>query len=208
MRDAWRADLEHMVMVGSKPRILWYLEASARFLLVPRIRAVWLYRLSQVAARHRAMPLALLLQARALRISGAEISPNATIGPGLCLMHSSGVVIGPEVTIGRGARIYQGVTIGDGRLPGQPTIGDHVTIGAGASVLGGVVVGDRVVIGAGARVTGDVSDDSVVLAPPSTVGPRRPGQDARLDSLAGRIPVQRHHPSIPAPRRPGDEAVP
>jgi serine O-acetyltransferase len=191
MRHAWRADLEHMVMVGSKPRILWRLEASARFLLVPRIRAVWLYRLSQVAARHRAMPLALLLQARALRISGAEISPNATIGPGLCLMHSAGIVIGPDVTIGAGARIHQGVTIGDGRVPGQPTLGDHVTIGAGAWILGGVVVGDRVIVGAGARVTSDVPADSVVLGPPSTVTARRPGTDLRLDSLAPRIPAQR-----------------
>lgn len=199
MRHAWKADLEHMVMVGSKPRMLWRVEATLRFLLVPRIRAVWLYRLSQVAARHRAMPIALALQARALRISGAEISPHATIGPGLCLMHSAGIVIGPEVTIGKGARIYHGVTLGDGRIPGQPSIGDHVTIGAGAWVLGGVIIGDRTVIGAGARVTGDVPDDSVVLGPPSTVAPRRHGHDPRLDSLRPEVPAQRRPPAMENP---------
>lgn len=184
-RSALVADLEHMVERTGKPTGRWGAEVAVRTAVVPRVRAVVLLRASQVVAR-RSSILALALQARALRASGAEISPQAEIGPGLCLMHSSGIVIGPQVRIGRGARIYQGVTLGDGSRPGQPTIGDDVTIGAGAAVLGGITVGDRVTIGAGAVVTKDVPSDSVATGSPATHRPRRPGADPRLDDLAQR----------------------
>ncbi len=179
------SDLEHMVKGRSRSRAMWWVEVALRVALVPRVRAVCLFRLSQVAVRRRAMPIALLLGGRTQRGSGAEISPSATIGPGLCLMHSTGIVIGPDVTIGRGARLYQGITLGDGQRPGQPTIGDHVTIGAGAWVLGGVTIGDRVIIGAGALVTGDLPDDAVAAAPSGAYKLRRPGVNPRLDRLAG-----------------------
>lgn len=184
IRHHLMADLQSMIEGRSTSRLLWWAEVTLRIALVPRVRAVCLFRISQYAARRRAMPVALLLQGRALRGSGAEISPNAEIGPGLCLMHSAGIVIGPEVRIGRGLRIYQGVTLGDGRIPGQPAVGDHVTIGAGASVLGGVSVGDRVIIGANALVTRDLPDDAVALAASGSFKIRRAGTDPRLDSLA------------------------
>ncbi len=177
------ADLDHMVEGRQSSGAKWWAEVLVRVVVVPRVRAVCLFRLSQAAARRGAKVTALLLQSRALRASGAEISPSARIGPGLCLMHSVGIVIGPDVRIGRGARIYQGVTLGDGLLPGQPVLGDHVTIGAGACVLGGVTVGHRVLIGAGARITRDLPDDSVALAT-AAAKPRRPGVDMRLDELA------------------------
>lgn len=179
------ADLESMVEGRTGSRALWWAEVVLRLILVPRVRAVCLFRLSQCAARRGLAPLALLLQGRALRGSGAEISPSAQIGPGMCLMHSAGIVIGPEVKVGRGVRIYQGVTLGDGRTPGQPTLGNDVTLGAGASVLGNVKVGDRVIIGAGALVTRDLPDDAVALgSPQGSFKLRRLGADPRLDALA------------------------
>jgi serine O-acetyltransferase len=188
------ADLQHMVEGRHGSGARWWAEVLVRIAVVPRVRAVCLFRLSQAAARRGARVTALLLQSRTLRASGAEISPSARIGPGLCLMHSVGIVIGPDVRIGRGARIYQGVTLGDGQRVGQPVIGDHVTIGVGACVLGGVTVGDRVMIGAGARITRDLPDDAVALASSSPV-PRKPGVDPRLDELASRAV-----PSEPATR--------
>lgn len=177
------ADLEHMVEGGQGSRARWWVEVLVRIAVVPRVRAVCMFRLSQVAARRGAKVTALMLQARTLRASGAEISPSARIGPGLCLMHSVGIVIGPDVRIGRGARIYQGVTLGDGLRDGQPVLGDDVTLGVGACVLGGVTVGDRVIVGAGSRVTRDLPDDTVALAT-SAPAPRKPGVDPRLDELA------------------------
>ena len=82
------------------------------------------------------------------------------------------MIVGPEVVAGRNLRLYHGVTLGDGARPGQPRLGDDVTIGTGASVLGGVTIGDRVVIGAHSVVTRDVPDDSVVIGSPATARPR------------------------------------
>lgn len=178
-----RGDLEHMVEPGGRSTRAWLPDVLARVALVPRVRAVVQLRAAQAIAP-RFMPAAHLLQARALRSAGAEISPFARIGPGLCLMHSTGIVIGPSVRIGSGLRIYQNVTLGDGSTPGQPVVGDDVTIGAGACVLGGVVVGDRAVIGANAVVTKDVPADHVATGAPATSRPRRPGADPRLDALA------------------------
>ncbi len=94
----------------------------------------------------------------------AEIADDVEIGP-YC-------VIGPDVRIGSRAMIYHGVTLGDGSVPGQPTLGDDVSIGAGAAVLGGVTIGNRVVIGAHAVVTRDLPDDVVAIGAPATYKPR------------------------------------
>jgi serine O-acetyltransferase len=161
-------DLRHMVEARDQGGIRWRLEVATKFLLVPRIRAVIYYRLGHALVSRRMVPLAMLLESRAIRASGAEISPGAHFGPGLCLMHSVGIVVGPEVRVGRNLRMYQGVTLGDGSRPGQPTIGDDVLIGAGASVLGGIRIGDRVVIGAGSVVTQDIPDDSVATGSPAS----------------------------------------
>lgn len=202
-RSLLLADLEQTVESRGLSRTLWWVEVVLKVILVPRVRAVCLFRLSQYAARSRMMPVALFFQGRAIRGSGAEISPSAEIGPGLVLIHSGGIVIGPDVKIGAGANIYQGVTIGDGRLAGQPTIGDHVTLGVGACVLGGVTLGDRVFVGSGARVTVDLPDDSVAMAPQGTFKPRRAGLNPRLDALAEAaaadldVPITARRPTPP-----------
>jgi serine O-acetyltransferase len=175
------ADLRAMVVPRSASNSAWALEVASKILLYPRVRAVIAYRLGQVLARGRRLPLAYALEARAIRASGAEISPLAQLGPGLCLMHSVGIVIGGGVRAGRNLNLYQGVTLGDGSVPGQPTIGDDVTIGAGAAVLGGVVIGNRVVIGAHAVVTRNVPDDATAIGAPATWRTREsdpPGDDA------------------------------
>jgi serine O-acetyltransferase len=162
------SDLRAMIVPGRRSTSVWTLEVASKVLLYPRVRAVVAYRVGQVLARHHLLGLAYGLEARAIRGSGAEISPLAEIGPGLCLMHSVGIVIGGDVRAGRNLQIYQGVTLGDGGTPGQPKLGNDVTIGAGAAVLGGVVIGDRVVIGAHAVVTKDIPNDSTAIGAPAT----------------------------------------
>ncbi len=151
----------------------WWLQVVAKTALYPRIRAVAYFRLSQFLAGKRLVALAYAVQSRTIRISGTEISPFATIGPGLCLAHSVGIVVGPDVVAGRNLRLHQGVTLGDGTRAGQPVIGDDVLIGAGAAVLGGISIGSRVIVGANAVVTRDVEDDSIAVGIPATSRPRR-----------------------------------
>ncbi|MGS0685714.1 serine O-acetyltransferase [Nakamurella sp. GG22] len=171
VRGSLPEDLRHMVGVSEGQRG-GLLRTVTKAILYPRVRAVIFFRISQVLARRRLLAAAYLIQGRAIRAAGTELSPLASIGPGLCLMHSVGIVVGPQVTVGRNLRMYHGVTLGDGARPGQPQIGNDVVIGAGAAVLGGVHIGDRVIIGAGAVVTHDVPADSVATGSPAVSRPR------------------------------------
>ncbi len=144
------------------PSQVWA-RAAVRFPLYPRLRVGVLYRVSAWCWQHRLQPLALWLQSCAIRSGGAEIHPAAELGPGLAIIHTTGIVVGHEVEAGRNLVLYQGVTLGHtGRGPGQPQIGDDVRIGAGAKVLGPVRIGDRAWIGANAVVLADVPDDAMV----------------------------------------------
>lgn len=172
VRDLLADDLAHLVLPTRGRSLRWRLDVAGKILLLPRVRAVVHHRFAQLASQRGLLPAAYLIQRRAIRTSGAEISPQADIGPGLALMHSVGIVVGPQVVVGRNLQIYQGVTLGDGPSPGQPTVGDDVVIGAGAKVLGGITVGDRVVVGANTVVTQDVPADSVVSGSPAVVRPR------------------------------------
>lgn len=145
----------------------YWLRAVAKLVLNARVRAVVLFRISHALARHGMLPVGLLLRSSTLRSAGCEIHPLATVGPGLLLVHSSGVVIGQGVVIGARCRVHQGATLGEPSRPDatdwpSPTIGDDVVIGAHAVVLGAVTVGDGAVIGANAVVTRDVAPGAVV----------------------------------------------
>jgi serine O-acetyltransferase len=151
------SDFRHMTAAWHAPSARVWLRALPKLLLQPRFRAIVMFRLSQ-AAWHRGWRFpAYWLQGRAVRTTGAEIHPAATIGPGVCLSHTVGIVIGHESVIGQDAVIYQGVTLGhDARRPGQPRVGDRVRLGAGAKLLGEITVGDDAWIGANAVVLADV----------------------------------------------------
>lgn len=105
-------------------------------------------------------------------ITGIEIHPAAVIGKNLFIDHGTGVVIGQTAVIGDNCTIYQGVTLGGkgNGGPGEkrhPTIGDEVVIGAGAYVLGPIMVGKAARVGAGAVVTSDVEDGVTVVGNPA-----------------------------------------
>ncbi len=83
-----------------------------------------------------------------------------------------GVVIGETTEIGDDVMVYHGVTLGGRSLEHvkrHPTIGNRVTIGAGAKVLGPVYIGDDSAIGANAVVTHDVPADSIATGIPAVV---------------------------------------
>lgn len=90
------------------------------------------------------------------------------IGPGLFFQHGFATIVTAR-RIGVGCWINQQVTIGYSQRSGCPSIGDHVTINAGAKVLGGISVGNHVVIGANAVVTKDVPDNVTVAGVPARI---------------------------------------
>ncbi len=102
-------------------------------------------------------------------VTGVEIHPAARIGDGFFIDHGSGVVIGETAEIGDRVTLYQGVTLGGtGFQPGKrhPTVGNDVTLGAGAKLLGPVVVGDGAKVGANTVVVEDVPPGATVVGIP------------------------------------------
>jgi serine O-acetyltransferase len=105
-------------------------------------------------------------------LTGIEIHPAARLGPGLFIDHGMGVVIGETAEVGANVTLLQGVTLGGTRLEREkrhPTLGDHVVVGAGATVLGAITVGDHSRIGAGSVVVRDVPPNAVVVGVPGKV---------------------------------------
>lgn len=153
----------------------YWLKVMAKAALGPGVHAVILFRLSSALARTPLRPLSFVIRSVALVWSGAEIHPDATIGPGLVLVHSSGVVIGPGVVIGKDCRLAQGATVGEPGRGGAverwgfPTLGDHTTLGAHAVVLGPFSIGDGSVIAANAVVTDDIPAGVIAGGVPAKV---------------------------------------
>jgi serine O-acetyltransferase len=118
-------------------------------------------------------------------VTGVEIHPAAQIGADFFIDHGSGVVIGETAEIGDRVTLYQGVTLGGtgfARGKRHPTVGDDVTIGSGAKLLGPVTVGRAAKVGANTVVIEDVPANSTVVGNPGhpvRVEGRRPeGPDA------------------------------
>lgn len=131
------------------------------------------YRIANWLYRHHIKLLPEMIKFRTMKRYGCEIAPYATIGPGLFLPHSVGIVIGHEVIAGDNLEVFQNVTIGsnrkekDGRF--MPIIGNDVSIGSGAVVVGPITIGDNVIIGANSYVDKDVPSNVVVAGSPAKV---------------------------------------
>jgi serine O-acetyltransferase len=118
-------------------------------------------------------------------ITGVEIHPAAKIGGEFFIDHGSGVVIGETAEIGERVTLYQGVTLGGTgfqRGKRHPTLGDNVTVGSGAKLLGPIAVGDGAKVGANTVVVEDVPPFSTVVGNPGhpvkVEGKRVEGPDA------------------------------
>jgi serine O-acetyltransferase len=121
-------------------------------------------------------------------LTGIEIHPAAKIGTGFFIDHGMGVVIGETSEIGDYVTLFQGVTLGGtGKEHGKrhPTLGNHVVVGAGAKILGGIKIGDNVKIGANSVVLKSVPANSTVIGVPARIikaeGERLP--EATMDHI-------------------------
>jgi len=156
-------------------------------LAYPGVHAVWGHRISHWLWNRGARLVARTFAELTRILTGVDIHPGATLGPGLFIDHATGVVIGETAEVGENVTIYHGVTLGgSGRDTGKrhPTIGDRVIIGAGAKVLGAIKIGDDSRIGANAVVVREVPSSAVVVGVPGQViGRSRPGPEGPDDSM-------------------------
>ena len=141
-------------------------------LLYPGVRAIILYRVAHKLYNHKMYFLADWISKRTRRKTGIEIHPAAKIGKGVFIDHGMGVVIGETAVVGDNCTIYQGVTLGGtGKDKGKrhPTIGNNVTIGCGAKVLGPFSVGDNSKIAANAVVLNEIPANSTCVGVPAHI---------------------------------------
>jgi serine O-acetyltransferase len=115
-------------------------------------------------------------------ITQSDIAIEARLGSGLMLPHPNGVVIHEDARIGDDCMIMQQVTvgmIGEGEVP---TIGNRVYIGAGAKIIGKLVIGDGARIGANAVVTSDVPPNCTAVGVPARIIERPAGDRQKISA--------------------------
>lgn len=185
-RAAVREDLD--AAVARDPAAQSRLET---FLASPGLHAVWSHRLAHRLWRDPAYRLpARLLSQLTRAVTGIEIHPGASIGRRLFIDHGMGVVIGETAIVGDDVLLYHQVTLGGrslAKVKRHPTVGDRVTIGAGARVLGDVTLGDDAQIGANSVVTKDVPAGSVAVGIPAQI--RRPVPGLSPEELLDESPA-------------------
>ncbi len=139
------------------------------FTLYPGVHALFFHRLSHRLWLWRWFWLARFISNISRLLTGIEIHPGAKIGRRFFIDHGMGVVIGETAEIGDDCTIYHGVTLGGTswqKGKRHPTLGNGVVIGAGAKVLGPIIVGDYAKIGSNAVVIKDVAAQSTIVGVP------------------------------------------
>ena len=154
----------------------------------PGLHAQWFYRVAHWLWLRRLRFLARFVSHLGRFFTGIEIHPGATIGRGFFIDHGMGVVIGETAEIGENVTLYHGVTLGGvswRKEKRHPTVGDHVVVGAGAKVLGPIIIGAHSRIGANSVVVKDVEPHSVVVGVPGRVRHRAGAlvEDAQHEDL-------------------------
>ncbi len=146
-------------------------------LCYPGLHAVLWHRLSHGLWR-RGLHLPARISAHLGRfLTGIEIHPAVRIGRRLIIDHGMGVVIGETAEIGDDVYLYHGVTLGgtsSERGKRHPTLGNNVIVGAGAKILGDILIGDGARVGANAVVVQPVGAGVTVVGIPARPVERDP----------------------------------
>ena len=141
-------------------------------LLYPGLHAVFFHRVAHLFWIIKLNFIAKIIAYISRMITGIEIHPAAKIGKNLFIDHGLGVVIGETSIIGNNVLIYHGVTLGGTSLKKgkrHPTIKDDAIIGAGAKILGPIIIGKQSRVGANAVVTRNVKNFTTVMGIPAKV---------------------------------------
>ena len=146
--------------------------AAEVVLAYPGFHARELHRLAHALHKRKVPIVPRVISNFSRFVTGIEIHPGAQIGEGLFIDHGMGVVIGETAEIGDDCHILQGVTLGGTsmhRTKRHPTLGNRVTVGAGAKLIGAVEIGDNARIGAGSVVVANVPENATVVGVPGHV---------------------------------------
>ena len=163
----------------------------------PGFHAITVHRIVHALWKAKIPILPRFIAECAHRATGIDIHPGASIGRAFFIDHGTGVVIGGTAIVGDDVTIYQGVTLGGTSLAKtkrHPTLGNNVTVGSGAAVLGDITLGDNVKVGANSVIVRDVPPNSTVVGIPGRVVL----QDGKPLGMVG----SRAHVDLPDPNAP------
>lgn len=188
MLQTLRRDIQAVLDRDPAARSVWEI-----MLLYPGLHAVWAHRLAHALWRNGFKGLARLVSNLSRFTTGIEIHPGAQIGPGFFIDHGMGTVIGETAEVGEDVTLYHNVTLGGvswEKVKRHPTLEDHVVVGAGAQILGPIVIGAHSRIGANSVVVKDVPTGSVVVGVPGRVKARNGDapEPERIDLQHDRLP--------------------
>ena len=155
----------------------------------PGLHAILLHRIAHFLWNKKLFLFARFISHINRHITSIEIHPGAKIGKRFFIDHGIGVVIGETTEIGDDVLIYQGVVLGGTSMEKKkrhPTIGNGVIIGAGAIVLGPIIIGDKARIGAGSVVVKPVPPNVAVVGVPGIIVEER--DKYTIDLEHGKLP--------------------
>ena len=143
----------------------WFLDNGFQALIA--------YRMGSTLRRWGIPLLPAVCRRLSVAFCGVDILPHAEIGGGCYIPHGVGIVVGGATVIGEDCTLLQGVTLGEARFDQSecPRVGDGVTLGAGAKILGGIHIGDGAFVGAGAVVLDDVPAGHIAVGVPARSSP-------------------------------------
>jgi len=148
------------------------LRTLIRGLLSQGFQALFVYRFFHWFHERRipTQPIRFVVERFIEIITGISIPAEATIGKGLRIHHFGGIIVHSAAVIGEYCTVYHGVTLGDrGGLGGAPRVGNRVLIGAGAKLIGEVIIGDECIIGANAVVHTSVPAGHLAVGVPAII---------------------------------------
>ena len=141
-------------------------------LLYPGPKAIFFHRIAHFFYKCGLYFIARVISEHARWVTLIEIHPGATIGKNFFIDHGSGVVIGESAVVGDNCMVYHGVTLGGVSLKEfkrHPTLGNGVLVGAGAKILGPILIGDGAKVGANSVVVKPVPAGATVVGIPAKI---------------------------------------
>ena len=172
----------------------------------PGLHALVMHRFAHWCWTHGLRWLGRFTSHLARFFTGIEIHPGATIGRRVFIDHGMGVVIGETAEIGDDCTLYHGVTLGGtswNKGKRHPTLARGVVIGAGAKILGPILVGDGAKIGCNAVVVRDVPAGATAVGIPARIvtaqdQERREAQASKMGFSAYAIAADMNDPMVRA----------
>lgn len=156
----------------------------------PGVHAIIMHRFSHSLSNKGLKWLARMFSNVVRLYTGIEIHPGAVIGRRFFIDHGMGIVIGETAKIGDDCSMYHGVTLGGTSWSSgkrHPTLGNNVVVGAGAKILGPIMINDGARVGSNAVVVKDVPANTTVIGVPAREVVRSDVSQENRENIANKM---------------------